>query len=77
MSDFFQTGVVATLHRLKETGHERLERELMEFSEQRPVGLVLPALYSEFEGDALPPDSRTPQGSEIPSPGHHHAGPRG
>ncbi len=54
MSDFFQTGVVATLHRLKETGHERLEQELMEFSEQRPVGLVLPALYSEFEGEAFP-----------------------
>lgn len=54
MSDFFQTGVVATLHRLAEGGHERLERELLEYSEQRPVGLVLPALYSEFEGDAFP-----------------------
>lgn len=54
MSDFFQTGVVATLHRLKETGHERLESELAGYAEQRPVALVLPALFSEFEGEALP-----------------------
>jgi glucosyl-3-phosphoglycerate synthase len=54
MSDFYQTGVVATLHRLVRTGHEDLERELMKYSVQRPIALVLPALYSEFEGPAMP-----------------------
>ncbi len=54
MSDFYQTGVVATLHRLKKTGHEKLEQELLQYSNYRPIALVLPALYSEFEGPALP-----------------------
>lgn len=54
MSDFYQTGMVATLHRLVETGHERLEKELLAYSVHRPVALVLPALFSEFEGQALP-----------------------
>ena len=53
MSDFYQTGVVTTLHRLVGDGYERLERELCSFAEQRPVALVLPALYSEFEAPAL------------------------
>ncbi len=54
MTDFFQTGLIATLHRLKEGRCSELEQELTEYSVQRPVALVLPALYSEFEGDALP-----------------------
>jgi glucosyl-3-phosphoglycerate synthase len=54
VSDFYQTGVVATLHRLVRGGHEGLEQELIKYSAQRPVALVLPALYSEFEGPALP-----------------------
>lgn len=54
MADFYQTGVVATLHRLVEDGHERLEKELLQYSKQRPTALVLPALYSEFEAPALP-----------------------
>jgi glucosyl-3-phosphoglycerate synthase len=48
MSDFYQTGVVTTLHRLNPDGLERLEGELQEFTGNRPVGLVLPALYSEL-----------------------------
>ncbi|GBC78748.1 Glucosyl-3-phosphoglycerate synthase [bacterium HR08] len=31
-----------------------MERELALYAEQRPIALVLPALYSEFEGDAMP-----------------------
>ncbi|MBI4482318.1 MAG: glycosyl transferase [Acidobacteria bacterium] len=54
MADFYQTGVVATLHRLVRTGHEALERGLLKYSAQRPIALVLPALYSEFEGEAMP-----------------------
>ncbi len=53
MSDFYQTGVVATLHRLVPRGHEGLEEELAVYAKQRPTALVLPALYAEFEGPAL------------------------
>ncbi|MCS7314228.1 MAG: hypothetical protein RMI94_04270 [Bryobacterales bacterium] len=53
MADFYQTGVVATLHRLNPDGLERLESELEGFSGERPIGLVLPALYSEFETPAM------------------------
>ena len=49
MSDFFQTGVVTTLHRLKPNQIERIEGDLERFSRNRPIGLVLPALYTEFE----------------------------
>ncbi|MDO8989535.1 MAG: glycosyl transferase [Sideroxyarcus sp.] len=54
MSDFFQTGVITTLHQLGHPSLERLEAELASFSKIRPVALVLPALYSEFEGPAMP-----------------------
>ncbi|MFN7958896.1 MAG: hypothetical protein U0P46_11335 [Holophagaceae bacterium] len=54
MSDFYQTGVVATLHRLVSSGYERLEQELTQFAPNRDIALVLPALWSEFEGPALP-----------------------
>jgi len=53
LSDFYQTGLVTTLHRLKPNSLERLEGDLERFSRTRPVGLVLPALYSEFETPAL------------------------
>lgn len=53
MSDFFQTGVVATLHRLKPDNILRLEQELKELSRHNRIGLVLPALYTEFESPAM------------------------
>ena len=53
MADFYQTGVVATLHRLNVDGLDRIERQLEEFSTINPIGLVLPALYSEFETPAM------------------------
>src|SRR4029077_10860137 len=53
MADFHQTGVVTTLHRLKPNQTERLEQDLERFSRNRPIGLVLPALYSEFETPAM------------------------
>ena len=53
MADFYQTGIVTTLHRLKQNQTERLELELERFARNRPVGLVLPALYSEFETPAM------------------------
>jgi len=54
MSDFYQTGIITTLHRLGKPSLERIEGELLHFSQTRPVALVLPALYSEFEGPAMP-----------------------
>ena len=53
MADFYQTGLVTTLHRLKPDQTERLELDLERFARNRPVGLVLPALYSEFETPAM------------------------
>lgn len=54
MSDFYQTGIITTLHQLGQPSLERLEAELYAFSKSRPIALVLPALYSEFEGPAMP-----------------------
>src|SRR5512135_478733 len=54
MSDFYQTGIITTLHQLGKPSLERLESELYGFSKSRPIALVLPALYSEFEGPAMP-----------------------
>ncbi|MDI6789616.1 MAG: glycosyl transferase [Thermodesulfobacteriota bacterium] len=54
MSDFFQNGVITTLHRLNRENKAALERELMRYTKARPIALVLPALFSELEGAALP-----------------------
>ena len=53
MSDFYQTGVVATLHRLGEHKVEILEQQLERFVQEQPIALVLPALYAEFEKPAM------------------------
>ncbi len=54
MSDFSQTGEVATLHRLDSRTLDSLERDVSTFARVQPIALVLPALYSEFEGKAMP-----------------------
>jgi len=54
MSDFYQTGIITTLHNLGNPSLERIEQELRQYSQTRPIALVLPALYSEFEGPAMP-----------------------
>jgi glucosyl-3-phosphoglycerate synthase len=53
MSDFYQTGIVATLHRLGNFSLEALEQELERYAQEQPIALVLPALYSEFETPAM------------------------
>ena len=53
MADFYQTGLVTTLHRLKPNSIERIEGDLEKFVRTKPIGLVLPALYSEFETPAM------------------------
>ena len=52
--DFFQNGTITTLHRLCTRPIEELEAELKAFSVERPMALILPSLYSELEGEALP-----------------------
>ncbi len=53
MGDFHQNGNIATLHNLNNRPVEDLERELIEFSRYRPMGLVIPSLFSELETPAL------------------------
>jgi glucosyl-3-phosphoglycerate synthase len=53
MSDFYQTGVVATFHRLGKQNLDKMEEELNWYAVERPMALVLPSLYSELEGGAL------------------------
>ena len=53
MSDFFQNGIITTLHNLNDRPLEDLEAELVEFSHQAPMALILPCLYSELEQPAL------------------------
>ena len=53
MGDFYQNGVVTTLHNMRNRPYEVLESELVEFSKRRPMTLILPCLYSELEGPAL------------------------
>jgi glucosyl-3-phosphoglycerate synthase len=54
MGDFYQNGIITTLHNLADRPLEDMERELQEFSSRRPMALILPSLYSELEGEALP-----------------------
>ncbi len=54
MSDFFQNGTVTTLHNLKKMPLEELEAKLSDYGATRPIALVLPSLYSELQGPALP-----------------------
>src|ERR1043166_9152609 len=54
MSDFHQSGVLSTLHRLgRDHAAEAMHAKLVEYAERRPVALVLPCLYSELDGPAL------------------------
>jgi glucosyl-3-phosphoglycerate synthase len=53
MPDFFQTGAVATLHRLGKIDTPRLERDLEEFAKETPIALVLPCHVRELGTPAL------------------------
>ena len=54
MADFYQNGIVTTLHNLTQRTHDEMEKDLLKFAKTRPLGLILPSLYSELEGEALP-----------------------
>lgn len=53
MADFYQNGIVTTLHNLRARPVDALEQELEHFAKKRPLGLILPSLYSELEAPAL------------------------
>ncbi len=53
MADSFQSGRVTTLHNIMHRPLEEMEQELTTFSYVRPMGLILPSLYSELEQPAL------------------------
>jgi glucosyl-3-phosphoglycerate synthase len=53
MADFFQHGDITTLHRLTDRPLDEMEQELATFTEKKPVGLILPSLFSELTGPAL------------------------
>jgi len=54
MGDYFQNGVITTFHDLSGHPPTHLEEDLNVWSNDQPISLVIPALYSEFEGPAMP-----------------------
>lgn len=54
MADFYQNGIITTLHNLDDRPIEEVEAQLNEFANKRPMALILPSLYSELQGEALP-----------------------
>jgi glucosyl-3-phosphoglycerate synthase len=53
VADFHQPPTIPTLHRLNARRTRGLEAELYAWRGDRPIGLVLPALYAEFEHPAM------------------------
>lgn len=53
MSDFYQSGIVPTLHMLGSPDLESMEKELAAYSRKRPIALILPSLYSDLEGEGI------------------------
>ena len=53
MSDFFQNGIITTLHNLRDRSLADLESDLVRFAEDKPMALILPCLYSELAHPAL------------------------
>ena len=54
MSDFSQNGIVSDLHDFGTKSTNEIEKDLLKFSKERKMELILPSLYSELEGTALP-----------------------
>ena len=54
MSDFSQNGIVSDLHDFGTKSTNEIEKDLLKFSKERNMELILPSLYSELEGTALP-----------------------
>ncbi|WP_109468558.1 glycosyltransferase family protein [Albibacillus kandeliae] len=54
MADFHQNGNIATLHNLRTQSLAEMTYELEVFAQTRKITLILPCLYSELEGPAMP-----------------------
>ena len=59
MGSFYQNGIVDNLHDFSygsssENNYKKLENELVQFSKDNPMELILPSLFSEINGSALP-----------------------
>ena len=59
MGSFYQNGIVANLHDFSygsssENNYKKLEKNLVDFSNDNPMELILPSLFSEINGTALP-----------------------
>jgi glucosyl-3-phosphoglycerate synthase len=55
MSDFFQDSHLTAFHKLgNNMPLEKLEDSIRNFAPRRPIALVIPSLYSELSGEALP-----------------------
>jgi len=54
MGDFHQSGEITTLHRFGSRDIAKLESEIKKLSRLRPIALILPTIFSELEGNALP-----------------------
>ncbi len=54
MADFFQNGPITTLQNLTDRPLQAIENEIRLFSHDRKMVLLLPALYTEFDGPAMP-----------------------
>ena len=63
MGDFSQNGIVSTLHDFGTKSTSEIEKDLLNFSKERKMELILPCLYSELEGSAEPSNSEYKQGS--------------
>lgn len=53
MGDFYQNSFVTTLHNFRNRKIEEIEEELIKHSIHRPMGLIIPSLYSELSRPAL------------------------
>ena len=53
MGDFYQTGVIATFHKMGKPVLQPIEAQMEAYARERPIALVLPSLYSELQGEAL------------------------
>ena len=54
MGDFSQNSIVANLHDFSLKSTNEIESELLLFSKERKLELILPCLFSELKGTALP-----------------------
>jgi len=53
MADFYQNSLFTTLQNLNNRKFEEISEDIMKYTKRRKIALLLPALYSEFETEAM------------------------